>query len=79
MAIQTIDITPDSLKTPEGVAKVNAALETWHDTQATLANLAAQNFPHFDSLDSDEIREMQDAIKAMHAAQEDFLRALAGR
>jgi hypothetical protein len=86
MESKSVDITPESLKTPEGAAKVNKAAEHWHDTQANVANLSASFFREFSYLvpaadeDATElVLEIQDAIKHMKTAQEAFLRALAGR
>jgi hypothetical protein len=36
-----IDLTPESLKTPEGAEKVRKAMELWHDWQARVANDSA--------------------------------------
>jgi len=86
MATELIDMTPDSMKTPEGVAKVNAALEVWQSAQADMANASLHFFKEFGDLleqASSEVREdlaeINEKGRVMLKAQEAFLRAVAGR
>jgi hypothetical protein len=85
----TIDITPESLKTPEGAAKVAAALEAWQTAQAEVANQAATfvdehggDFLHVMQMYGpacEDFRDLQGAIDEMAERQHAFLVALAGR
>lgn len=45
----TIDCTPESLKTPEGVEKVNKVLEVLESTRVELANEAVNFFQEHES------------------------------
>ncbi len=85
----TIDITPESLKTSEGAAKVTGALKAWEETHAEVANLAAQfvsthgaDMLHCMEMYQDaceDFWELRTAIEARAQKQDDFLRALANR
>lgn len=87
---ETVDITPESLKTAEGRGKVATAVDEWEATHAEVANLATTFINAYGDLiaralredegqgiaDMDELREaMADRAKK----QEAFLVALAGR
>jgi hypothetical protein len=84
---ETIDITPESLKSPEDVARVNAAVKVFEDSGAEVANLATQFIEDWGTLiwreGTDETREDLDELKAAIArratAQENFLRAMANQ
>jgi hypothetical protein len=88
-----IDLTPEGCKTPEGNARVNAALEVWQGHQANMANESASFFREFgdgilrgERPDAETFADLREAIgdlretaKNMATAQEEFLRAVAGR
>jgi ABC-type proline/glycine betaine transport system substrate-binding protein len=89
-----IDLTPESLKTPEGAAKVQAAMEAWEATHADVANLATQFInDHGDRIAewlkvedewddgeaSQDLTELRAAMDDRSRKQDAFLRAIAGR
>ncbi len=78
---QSIDITPQSLKTPEGAALVAAALKAWEYSTAEVARVAAVLLDEYDDGEDIKgaIRELREVIDIRSAAQDAFLRALAGR
>jgi hypothetical protein len=86
----TIDLTPEVLKTPEGVQRVNAALGTFHNTTAEVANLATSfleewgvNITNIMRVENPALyadyNELQEAVKDRAKAQEALLRSIAGR
>ncbi len=85
----TIDITPESVKTPEGAARVTKALKAWDETHAEVANLAAQfvdahgaEVLHCMEMYEgacEDFRELRTAIEARARKQDEFLRVLAAR
>lgn len=86
---ETIDLTPESLKTPEGAARVSKALDDWNNARVEFANAASR----FISRHGDEIRsmlrrlnedsaysdceELEELNEAFTATQDGFLRAMA--
>jgi hypothetical protein len=88
MAIKTIKLTPVGLSTPEGSARVAAALKAFEESHATVANAATQFIERYQyeikhALNSedgagDELAELLEMIAARSVAQDDFLRAVAG-
>ena len=91
---EAIDLTPESLKTPEGQEKVARALRKFEDSHADVANRATQFLhDHGDYLVGlarsaddgeaydirEEYDEVREAIRRRSEAQDNFLRALAGR
>lgn len=86
-----IDLTPESCKTPEGAAKVAAALEAWTHSQADLANAASAFLDAYETEMGDfesgengedarqDYKELVKAADTMATAQDTFLRTLAGR
>ena len=79
--VETIDITPESCKTPEGAAKVNDAMRALDNAIAEVANRAETVVQDYDNPDQIEnsMRELRESVKARRDAQEAFLRAVAGR
>lgn len=87
--MDTVDITPESLKTPEGAAKVAAAQNASEHETANVANLASQFIDlHGDTIafalrkagaSTHEFRELRAAMRTREGLQNAFLRALAGR
>ena len=98
--VEFVDLTPESLKTPEGAARVRITMDAFTSSQAQLANETAaflrdHAYEVIDSakalvrrgdMSQDEANRMTSALrdlealaKKMSAAQEDFLRAVAGR
>ena len=90
----TIDLTPASMKTPEGIKRVNDAMDAWHNAQATLANNASQFLEEHGATlrfylakgregDASEtvvaLNELDEQRATMARLQETFLRAVAGR
>lgn len=86
---QYIDLTPESLKTPAGAAKVTAAMEAWEATHAEVANLAtfflnrhgddiADCMEMYGNAFHDDLRELREAMADRDQKQNAFLRALAG-
>ena len=86
---QTIDITPEALKTDAGRAKVAKALDEWQSAQAQTANAAASFLDeHAEDIAEcmvmyegvgEAVEELQRLAKTMRHKQETFLRAMAGR
>ncbi len=89
MNTETVDIIPESLKSPEGAARVNAAVQDFEESTADVANLAAafldqwgiaislamrRESPEF----AEDLNELQAAVRTRYERQETFLRALAG-
>ncbi len=89
--VETIDITPESLKTPDGIAKVNAAMEAYRESREAIAHLATVFVMQHKSEVShglrkagydyilDDLRELVTAVDDRRKAEEAFLRAVAGR
>lgn len=84
----TIDITPESLKTPEGAEKVSKAMQEWQSAQAELANRAAEWLDNYGQAAKkvlaeddaiDELNELEELASTMITKADAFLRALAGR
>lgn len=89
---KTIDITPVGCKTPEGVKRVNEAMNAWQSYQADVANDAAALLKEFgpgltlkpggygeEPVLQAVLEELGERVKAMLKAQDEFLKALAGR
>jgi hypothetical protein len=89
---ETIDITPLGLKTPEGRARADAAMEVWNESTAdvaekaesfitaykdTIVQAAKSTAPADGELLAD-LKELCDAITERTTKQDAFLRALAG-
>jgi hypothetical protein len=89
---ETIDITPRGLKTPEGRARADAAMEVWNESTAdvaekaksfittykdTIVQAAKSTAPADGELLAD-LKELCDAITERTTKQDAFLRALAG-
>lgn len=87
--VQTIDITPESCKTPEGAARVAKAMQEFEDSGAALANAAIEFFDsHEEDLlhcmemyegVRDDVHQIRALIGARRRKQDAFLRAVAGR
>lgn len=79
----SIDITPVSLTTPEGITRVNLALRQFEDSTAIVANAATQFIKshNWNVLPEgvDDLAELREAILDREAKQDAMLRALAGR
>jgi hypothetical protein len=78
---ETIDITPDSLKTPEGVARINRALNEFQNATAEVANEAEQILRMHDSgtIEAEDWQDFRAIVSRRHETQETFLRAIGGR
>ena len=83
---ETIDITPDSLKTPEGRERVSKAMESFTDSTAEVANYAQQFIDTWgDTIDSttpeasEDLSDLRTAASQRKDAQDAMLRAIAGR
>ncbi|RZU28955.1 hypothetical protein [Edaphobacter modestus] len=89
-ALGVFDLTPESVKTPEGAAKVDAALKAWEETHANVANEAgafilrhedaiakALSGEGYDSECVEDLKEVCELIRDRENKQEAFLRALA--
>lgn len=78
---ETVDITPESLKTPEGIARVSKAMEEFSDETANVANLAhglVRAYDHGEDL-KEEMQDLRAAIAVRETKQDALLRAVAGR
>ena len=90
---ETVDITPLGLKTPEGRARADAAMEVWNESTAdvaekaesfiatykdTIVQAAKSTAPADGELLAD-LKELCDAITERTTKQDAFLRALAGK
>jgi hypothetical protein len=89
---ETIDITPRGLKTPEGRARTDAAMEVWNESTADVAEKAESFITTYkdtieqaakstDPADGEllaDLKALRDAITERTKKQEAFLRALAG-
>lgn len=73
--METIDITPFGAKTPEGVARINKAVDKLHDANAECANVlrALVDDRSIDDSDANE------ALAKRDYACEELVRAVAGR
>ena len=83
---ETIDITPDSLKSPEGRERVSKAMESFTDSTAEVANCAEQFIKAWgDVIDTklpeatEDLIDLRIAAHQRQDAQEAMLRAIAGR
>ncbi|HEX5426541.1 MAG TPA: hypothetical protein VFW94_23540 [Candidatus Acidoferrales bacterium] len=92
---EAIDLTPESLKTPDGIAKVNEAMRAFEDATVALANAATRFFDDWMSFLrealkrygtdadrdglTDDLHQIEALIGGRNRAQERFLRAVAGR
>lgn len=80
-----IDITPESLKTQEGIKRVSQAQKEWDDATHELANTLKRVIDEVFDRDTDKITraehysELQTLIGIRELKQEAFLRAVAGR
>lgn len=91
---QTIDLTPDSMKTPEGQKRVYDAMENLDNAKATCVNV----FVHFmntlersdlpkileeQGIDAEQaedlVNDMQSAVDNLENKQNEFFKAVAGR
>ena len=86
----SVDITPESMKTPEGRARVNAAMVRFTSATAEVANLAGALLEDWaselaiamnghDGEFGADLDEVLRAIQSREEAQEEMLRAMAGR
>ena len=87
-----IDLTPESMKTSEGVAKVNSALELWENSKTNFANESvyflktyridilrvALNYTNDYPMLEDFQRLLED-MENMLKLQEEFMKALANK
>lgn len=71
---EKVDITPVGCKTPEGIARVNAAVDRINDANARCAELLEIYYEDISA--SEDAKAVLDERKA---ATEELLRALAGR
>lgn len=71
----TIDLTPEGARTPEGCARINAAIEAH---EAAILRCANALDAMLDSPDDADKREAREARKARIVAQEEMLRAICG-
>jgi hypothetical protein len=84
---EVIDLTPDSVKTPAGAAKLNKSMDALLAAQAETANAAGRFIKKFNGLQlradllhiAEDWDELADQVKTQEAAQETFVRAVAGR
>ena len=80
---RTVDITPVGMQTPEGAKNVQRTMDEWHRMKAELANEASTLIHTAGDMSAVEVREalleLQPLADKMAAAQEAFLRAVAGR
>jgi hypothetical protein len=86
-----IDITPVGMKTPEGIARVNKAMQEWENIRAEVANKThhllrdhfyalRQTLVRNDESDAaEDLDEIMEDCKRMITAQDEFLKAVAGR
>ena len=85
MGTISTDMTPDSIKTPEGAARVQKAQQEWERLQADMANGSERFFKVYghllegDAKAKADMAELQETGREMLEAQDKFLRALAGR
>lgn len=85
----TIDITPESMKTPEGAQRVNAALKEFEDSHADVANAATRFVREYgyvieqalkdDEPGAQDFAELRALMDERAKKQDNFLRALSGR
>ena len=91
-AVETIDITPEGCKTPEGAKRVNDAMNAFQESREEVARLATALFRNktyvmmrsvLEAQDEQEaldyLDSLSDAVEARLKAEEAFLRAIAGR
>ena len=90
---ETIDITPEGCKTPEGNARVNEAMKAFTESREEVARLATSLLRNGTVLDIlragleaqdeheaiDQLDALYDAVAARLKAEEAFLRAVVGR
>jgi hypothetical protein len=80
--LETIDLTPESLKTPEGAKRVADAQQEWDSATHQLANTLKEildGYAYGEGFTGDEIHQLKALIGARDRKQEAFLRAVAGR
>jgi hypothetical protein len=79
--VTTIDITPVGMQTPEGVARVNAAIKEQDNAILDCANLLGELVMHITDNEEthDVLVDVKAALSRRKAASEAFLRAVAGR
>jgi hypothetical protein len=86
--MKTVDLTPVGCSTPEGIARVNRAVDAMHGANAGCVNALRELLDALDVLASmrplgEEMTEAQAearaAMRQQIVAQDEFLRALAGR
>ena len=89
---QTIDITPEGCKTPEGAKRVNEAMKTFGEAREEVARLATSLIrndtivsmmrsvleAHGEDEAIDQLDSLSDAVEACMKAEEAFLRAVSG-
>jgi hypothetical protein len=76
---ETIDITPVGCQTPEGNARVNAAMKAFEEAREEVARLATMLHKDGCFDDSSVFDELRAAIEERFEAENAFLRAVAGR
>lgn len=84
--MEEIDLTPEGLKTQEGIRRVNKATEAIHDANARCAELLPELIEDYVEGYSGGQGPFQDivpivraALAARRAAAEEFARAICGR
>lgn len=77
---ETVDITPESLKTAEGRGKVATAVDEFENATAEVANAATEMYDAWQRGETEEDwTQLAATIVRRKTAQEAMLRALAGR
>jgi hypothetical protein len=77
-----IDFTPPGLKTPEGAAKVNRALDDFNDSTHEVANFFVHNKQELLSGTGNNlevVKELEALLRTRTEKQDAFLNALSGR
>ena len=79
--VETIDITPEGMKTVEGRARVNAALREQDNAILNCANLLREVLSDVDNghTDGEVFDDAKLALKVWSRASDNFLKAVAGR
>jgi len=86
MHTETIDLTPEALKTPEGAKRCNAAMEAQQAAIVRVANAAgslervARSFDTMKELfQSDEWKDLIETIEERREADDELVSSLIGR
>jgi len=82
--MESIDLTPEGLTTPEGIARVNRATEAQQNAIARAANaldslLDMLSCVEFYGSEHETLQEAREARALRRAADEELIRSLCGR